>query len=104
MALTSHNSSFCRARLVASYFLECFRNTGCSFELRTIILSRHSRNQTGHGLLCLDGIDAADRTTCGSDRWCAFLLRPQPDIWNLAQYLFRRGDDLVSIRTQGADL
>jgi hypothetical protein len=27
-------------------------------------LSRHSRNQTGHGLLCLDGIDVADGTTC----------------------------------------
>src|SRR5438445_13201304 len=48
MALTSHNSSFCRARLVASYFLECFRNTGCSFELRTIILSRVSRPMELH--------------------------------------------------------
>jgi hypothetical protein len=31
--------------------------------LQIEILTRRSRNQTGHELLCLDGIDAADRTT-----------------------------------------
>jgi O-acetylhomoserine (thiol)-lyase len=47
-------------------------------------LSRHSRNQTGHGLLCLDGNDVADGTTCRSNRWNAFLLGPHPDIWDVA--------------------